>query len=371
MQYRMRFETEHGTTTTRERDDPASYTAEVTVKVRVPKPHRDLAEVMRLNAALPEVLPGLSTLLETAKVSPAFDDLYRLKCALLENNLRRLDTLLTRHNFYDCETILELQHAQTKRRALFIQADMDVDTDGSDPDRVPEVEGASTTFQPFTSYQWDRKTDNPSSFIPPREAKIRQYETELAAGVSPARREELKAAQAQLRVEIANLREHRFLVGAVDPFIVLPGSMFGKNKRGPYAPSVGDYCVVIHQRTLYPAIVGDVGPRTLQGEASLRLCKQINPAANATNRPTNELRISYIVFPGTAEKFDAPDLPKWQARCAALLDELGGHQGVLFAWEDLTKPKPTPAPPPTPTPSPTPAPTTTPAASPTATPQPR
>jgi len=343
MQYRVTLETEPGTTATRDRNEPGSYTADVTVKVKVPKPHHDLEEIKRLNAALPELLPGLPALLETAKVSPGFDDLYRLKCASLQASLMRLDNLLSRHNFFDCETILELQHVQTKRRALLIQADMDVDTDGSDPDRVPEIDGASPTFQPFTSYRWARKTSNASSFVGPREAKIKQYEEELADGPpTAARREDLKQAVARLRTEIADLKKYSYLIGADDPFIVLPGSLFGKNK-GPFAPGVGDYCVVVYQNALYPAIVGDVGPSYVIGEASLRICKEINAKSNSENRPVSDLKVTYLVFPGTAEKYDAPNLAHWREQCERLLGEIGGHGGDLVTWEDLTKPKPPPA----------------------------
>jgi hypothetical protein len=361
MQYKVTLETEHGTTATHDRNEMGSYTAELTVKVKVPKPHHDLDEIKRLNAALPELLPGLSDLLDSAKVSPSFDNLYRLKVAALQSSLMRLDNLLTRHNFFDCETILELQHAQTMRRALFIQADMDVDTDGSDPDRVPEVDGASPTFQPFTSYRWGRKTANASSFVGPREAKIKNYESELANGSPGAqRRENLKQAISELRTEVSDLKKYSFLIGAEDPFIVLPGSLFGKSK-GVFAPSVGDYCVVAYQKNLYPAIVGDVGPSNLIGEASLRICKEINARANSENRPISDLRVTYIVFPGTAEKFDTPNLAHWRDRCEKFLGEMGGFSGNLFTWEDRLKPKATPVPatpaPATPAPG-SPAPTT-------------
>lgn len=367
MKLKVRLETEHGTTATHDRNELDSYTAEVTVKVKVPKPHHDLDEIKHLNESLPEILPGLSTLLDTAKVSPGFDNLYGLKVAALQSSLMRLDNLLTRHNFFDCETILELHDAKTSRRALLIQADMDVDTDGSDPDRVPEVDGASPTFQPFTSYRWARKTTNPSSFVGPREAKIKNYESELSAGAGSASR--LRQAIADLRTEVSDLKKYSFLIGADDPFIVLPESLFGKNK-GPFAPSVGDYCVVAYQKTLYPAIVGDVGPRNLIGEASLRICKEINAKSNSENRPVSDLKVTYIVFPGTAEKYDTPNLDHWRERCEKLLNEIGGYTGTLFTWEDLTKPKPPPATPAPATPAPgTPAPSTpapgTPAASPT------
>jgi len=366
MQYKVTLETEHGTTATHDRNEMGSYAAELTVKVKVPKPHHDLDEIKRLNASLPELLPGLPDLLDSAKVSPGFDNLYRLKVAALQSSLMRLDNLLTRHNFFDCETILELQHAQSKRRALFIQADMDVDTDGSDPDRVPEVDGASPTFQPFTSYRWGRKTANSSSFVGPREAKIKNYESELSNGPGAQRRENLKQAISELRTEVSDLKKYSFLIGAEDPFIVLPGSLFGKNK-GAFAPSVGDYCVVAYQKNLYPAIVGDVGPSNLIGEASLRICKEVNARANSENRPISDLKVTYIVFPGTAEKFDTPDLAHWRERCEKFLGEMGGFSGNLFTWEDRLKPKATPVPatpaPTTPAPG-TPAPATPSAGSP-------
>ena len=343
MQYRVTLETEFGTTATAERNDPASYSAELVVKVKVPKPHKSLDEISQLNPRLPELLPGLDTMMEKARISAFFDDLYRLKCNALQASLNRLDTLLTRHNFYDCETVLELEHPQTKRRVLFIQADMDVDTDGSDVDRVSEVEGASSTFQPFTSYRWPKKTDKVSPLIAFRETKIKQLQEELATNSQAARRTEIRAAITDAKNEIADLKSFSFLIGNADPFIVLPSSMFG-SARGAFAPSVGDYCVIIHEGTLYPAIVGDVGPRIKMGEAALRICKQILPRANGGNRAVNDLKVTYLVFPGTAKRpFDVPDLEKWRAQCAKLIDEIGGHQGELFVWEDITKPKPPPA----------------------------
>ena len=355
MQYRVKLETDYGTTATRDRAEPESYAAEITVKVKVPKPHRDLDEIKRLNDALPELLPALPALLESAQVSPIFDDLYRLKVTALRASLMRLDNLLSRHNFYDCETLLELQDAKTKRRALFIQSDMDSDTDGSDSDRVPEVDGASSTFQPSTSYRWAKKTATQNSLIPPREAKIKQWELELAVnGLGAGRKEELREAIARARAEIGDMKTFSFLVANADPYIVLPGAMFSKKRAGAFKPSVGDYCVVIYGKTLYPAIVGDVGPMNMMGEASLRLGKQINPKTNGETRATNDLKVTYLVFPGTAEKADTPDLAKWRTRCEKYLGEIGGYGGELFVWEDITKPK---APPATPAPA-TPAPTT-------------
>ena len=351
IQYKVTLETEHGESATVERTVPSSYTVDLQVKVRVPKPHKELAEISRLNDKLPALLPQLGKLLETATVSPAYDTLYRLKVTNLQQSLNRLDNLLSRHNFFDCETILELQHPDTKRRALFMQADMDVDTDGSDSDRVPEIEPGSSTFQPFTSYKWAKKTENPSPFIAAREARLKAIEQELSGnGVSSARARELKETQTRIKGEIADLKKYSYLVAAADPFVVLPGSITGK--KTPFSPVVGDYCVVIHDGTLYPTIVGDVGPSFKTGEGSLRLCRQLNPRADVNNRPVSELKVSYLVFPGSGEKpWQAPDLAKWHARCQELLAGMGGHEGELFVWDDLTKPKP-PTPPATPSPPP-------------------
>lgn len=357
MKYKVTMDTEVGTTATEERNDPDSYRAELVFKVKVPKPHKDVEAISRLNPRLPELLPSLSEMMEKAQISPVFDDLYRLKCDELKLGLNRLDRLTTRHNFYDCETVLELQHAETKRRAILIQSDMDVDTDGSDVDRVPEIEGASSTFQPFTSYRWAKRTDKVSPLIAFKEASIKELETELAGNSTPARKTEIQKSISELKMAIGDLQRFSFLIGHADPFIVLSGSMFGKSRTGPFAPAVGDYCVVIYDGTLYPAIVGDVGPRARMGEASLRLCKQILPKASGGYRPVADLKVTYLVFPKSGEKqWGPPDLDKWRSKCAELLGEIGGYKGELFAWEDITKPKTPPA---------TPVPVVTPAAPPT------
>jgi hypothetical protein len=342
MQFRVTLETERGGSAALERNDPASYTADLTVKVRVPKPHRSLADLSKLNAELPTLLPGLPAMLEKGNVATAFEDLYRRKCVQLRANLNKLDTVLSRHNFFDCETILELQHPQSKRRALLIQADMDTDTDGSDGDRAPETDGGSLTFQPMTSYRWPKRGTASNPFIPPLEARIKLYEQELALPTTPDKRKaELREARDDARTRIADLKAASFLVGKIDPFIVLPTPMVGKS--GAFAPQIGDYCVVLHGRRLYPAIVGDAGPTTKMGEASLRICKEVLPTASGSQRAENDLKVTYLVFPGTRERpFGPPELEKWRTRCETLLTELGGFGGELFKWEDLSKPPPPP-----------------------------
>ena len=343
-QVRTQLETDFGASASDVRSEASSYEVDITVRVKIPQPHKDLARLTRINDRLPVLLPGLSTLLESAKISRHWDDLHRLKVEQLRKALNRFDNLLSRHNLYDCETLLELQHPETKRRALLLQADMDTDSDGSDSDRVPEIDGSSVTFQPFTSYRWPKKTDKPNSFIAPRETKLKQSEGELAKpGLSAQRLKELKDTCAQLKSEIGDLKKYSFLVAATDPFVVLPLSMFGKGT--PFSVAIGDYCVVIHANTLCPAIVGDAGPAYKTGEGSLRLCRKLNERSSANNRPENDLKVTYLVFPGSADKpWDAPDLEKWRGRCETLLGEIGGYSGELIAWEDLTKPKPPPDP---------------------------
>jgi hypothetical protein len=374
IEYHANLETVVGTTATAERSKQGSYVVEVNVKVAVPKPHRSLDDLRKLNDKLDKVLPGLAALLPAAKVSPEFDELYRTKITSLRKNLNQLDGLLSRHNFYDCETILELHHPQTKRRALLIQADMDVDTDGADGDRIYTADNSSRTFQPFTSFRWEKKTQfaNPCAGL--WEKRIAENETKLKE-LRGADAQKMKADTARLRSELRDMEKYSYLIGAADPFIVVPGSMIGSLKEGP---SVGDFCLVIVGDGLYPAIIGDTGPTMKMGEASLRICKQINPHANGGNRPVSELKATYLIFPGTAERPMAPpNYAQWRARCETLLNEIGGWQGQLFEWEDITRsaappPPPPPTPPVTPPTPPTTPPTTpgTPPTTPAGTPAP-
>ena len=347
--FKANLETSVGATATTERNTSDSYTVEVNVKVKVPKAHQQIEELQKLNNKLAMVLPGLVEMLVTAKVSPEFEELYRNKITSLRTNLNRLDQLLSRHNFYDCETILDLQHPITKRKAVLIQADMDVDTDGSDGDRIVPADGTSRTFQPFTNYHWEKKTPVPNPCVAVWEKKIADNEAKAKDPKNANDAPKLKADSARLRSEIRDMQMFSYLVGVADPFIVLPTAMFGKNRDG-YTPAIGDYCVVIVDGVLYPAIIGDKGPHTKIGEASLRICKQINARANGENRPVNDLKATYLIFPGTAEKLATPNLAQWRTRCEALLNEVGGVGGELFTWQDITQSSVPPPPPVPPTP---------------------
>lgn len=333
-----------------ERADPQSYVLELKLHARVPTPNTTIDELAKVSPDLPRLLPGLAAMVTPDSVSPFFKELYDTKLRNLKENLVRLDQLLSRHNFYDCQTVLQLRHPETKRRAVLLQADMDVDADGSDSDRLPAGSGQSANFKPVTSYRWPKKSQIPNSYLGPAEERLKRYEGELAAKTTaPERKKELKAGIAAVRDEIETLKKYSFLIGATDPYIVLPSGL-GKVDGG----KVGDYALVIFGDRIFPAIVGDIGPSDKAGEASLRIAKEINATATAYNRPVSDLKVTYLVFPGTAETpFGPPDLEKLLARSEALVKEIGGASVPLHHWENIIPPLPSPTP--TPTPSPTPS----------------
>ncbi len=87
----------------------------------------------------------------------------------------------------------------------------------------------------------------------------------------------------------------------------------------------------------------------------MRIAKEINAAATPYNRPVSDLKVSYLIFPGTAETpFEPPDLNKIQSRCQKLVDEIGGATVPLHHWENIIPPSPTPTPSSSPSVTPTP-----------------
>ena len=356
-----KVETLPGADAMTERVDPESYVLDLKLQARLPSPNKTIEELAKITPQLPTLLPGLTAMLPPDPVSPLFAQLYETKVKVLRENLARLDQLLSRHNFFDCQTVLQLQHPQSHRKALLLQADMDVDADGSDADRMPIGTGVTTNFKPFTSYRWLKKTPAPNPYLPAAEDRLRRAEDEYALKTTtPERKRELRLALVQLRDEVMTLKKSSFLIGATDPYIVVPGAF----AHGNDAPKVGDYALVVFADAVYPAIVGDIGPNDRVGEASLRIAKQINALSTPYNRPVSDLKVTYLVFPGTADKpFGPPDLDKLQARCEALVKEIGGASVPLHHWENIIPPPPTPTPTPSPSPSVTPSPTSPPGAS--------
>jgi hypothetical protein len=343
-------ETPPGADATTERADPDSYIVDLKLKAHLPTPNKTIEELAKVSPSLPVLLPGLASMVSPDSVSPLWEELYATKVKALRDKLARLDLALSRHNFYDCQTVLQLRHPQSHRKALLIQAEMDVDADGSDADRMPAGAGAPTNFKPFTSYRWSKKTAAINPYLAPTEQRVSHAEDEAAlVATTPDRKRELRASIAQMRSEVFTLNKFSFLIGTADPFIVMPGSF----AKGREAPKVGDYALVIFGDAIYPAIVGDIGPNEKVGEASLRIAKEINPSATAYSRPVSDLKATYLIFPGTADTpFGPPDLEKLQARCQKLVDEIGGATVPLHHWENIIAPTPTPTPSPTSTSSP-------------------
>jgi hypothetical protein len=335
-------ETLPGADATTERAEADSYVLDLKLQARVPSANKTLEELARVSPQLPTLLPGLATMLSHDSVSPLYTQLYDTKVRMLRENLARLDLVLSRHNFFDCQTVLQLQHPETHRKALLVQADMDVDADGSDADRMPIGTGTPANFKPSTSYRWLKKTPAPNPYLAATEDGLKHAEAEFALSTTtPARKRDLRNVIAQLRAEVGTLKKYSFLIGATDPFIVVPGAFM----HGPDPVKLGDYALVIFGNSIYPALVGDVGPNDKAGEASLRIAKEINTLSTPYNRPVSDLKVTYLIFPETADKsFGPPDLEKLQARCEALVKEIGGASVPLDRWENIIPPSPTPSP---------------------------
>ena len=134
--FKTEVKVEKGGLASKERKDDGSYMAEYTLRVKVPEPSKTLDDLQKVNKDLGKLLPGLEPMLEKAQVSRWFYKLYENKTERLKRNSTKLSELLSKHNFYDCETILNLRHPGTNRRVFLMQAEMDVVTDGSDGDRL-------------------------------------------------------------------------------------------------------------------------------------------------------------------------------------------------------------------------------------------
>ena len=322
-----------------ERLDAASYTATYELSLRLPTAAKTLAELEKSSPELSKILPGLPKLVETATVSNWFNQLYQNKLVRVRRDANLLSELLTKHNIYDCETMLEFQ-SKCGRRVFVLQAEMDVVSDGSDGDRLPTMPDEivnSANYQPFTSYAWPKKTPTPSPMVAGWERRIVGARKELEDPVTPAvRKAWLRDRIEYLKRGVADLKARSFLIAEYDPFIVIPVNILASKEA--FAPDVGDYAVVIHGGKIYPAIVGDGGPAFKVGEGSLRLAREINPKASVYGRPVSDLKVSYLIFPGSRpSERAAPDFEKWRQRCHELVNEIGGlGEGYqLHPWQDL------------------------------------
>jgi len=337
-----------------ERADDSSYGVEIEVKITIPSATDTMEGLAAINPDLPKALPGLPAIMEKAAVSGFYHQLYDNKRKRVQASYTRLDKVLDRHNFYDCETILELKSPDTGRRVLLLQSEMDVVSDGTDGDRIADLDtyvANSPNFQPSTSYMWRKKTVTPNPLLPRyTDAVARDVELLKKPGITSAEKRSLNAKLKINRLISEDLKAWSYLIAEADPFVVIPLFIPLHKRNTPYAPTYGDYAVVVYGDRLFPAIIGDAGPTYKTGEGSLRLCQEMNPKSTVYSRPESDLEVTYLFFPGTAEKEkDAPDLKLWHQRCSTLVQEIGGiGEGYeLHQWEDRFAPEPTPVPTPT------------------------
>jgi hypothetical protein len=332
--------------------DTNSYQLDITLHVNWPQAATNSADLSAATPELPLILPNLDQLLKGTSPSPAYAELLRHKEHSLRANLATLQRLPYRDSLFDCQTILDLYNTNSSRAALLVQAIMNVNTDGSDGDRNLQIDKLSSTFQPQTNYRWEKTGTRPNPCLKQAETQLALSQAELGNGtLTPKEKTSLENEHASAQATVIELKRWSFLVGAADPFIVLPSFMVGKS---PGQPSIGDYAVVITHGTLYPAILGDLGPNSKIGEASLRICREIDSKSGADRRPSSRPEVVYLVFPGTAEKpLTTPDYNHWSQRCHALWKEFGGSDSAPWhEWSSLERPWPTPTPLPPPSPTP-------------------
>lgn len=331
-----------GTTASQDRDQKQAY--RVAVSLELLTPHAATGdELLKANPQLDKVLKDFNNLMASATVSPWFHKLYQYKQNRIRHNAATLSRLLDRHNYYDTDTILEINAPGSNRKALWIQADMDVVSDGSDGDRLPDMPKKikeSEYYQPSTSYKWRKRTKTPNPLLEGWQARLKKYKD----------KGDHEAAKRAERV-IGDLKYFSFLLAEYDSFIVLPLTVNDKGTDSKqeahikqYRPTAGDYAVVIVDDKVYPAIVGDFGPKFKTGEASLRLCKTVNSKAGINSRPVSDLGVSYIYFPGSKEPENGPiDYERLNTRCRELMDELGGlGEGATFVEMKDLLPQPKP-----------------------------
>ncbi len=305
-----------GSTASQDRTKNEAYV--VRVGLELLQPHAaDGKELLHANSQLPQVLAHYEELMSTAKVSPWFYALYRHKQNRIRKNASQVEKLLDRHNFYDTDTMLEIASPTTGRKLLWLQADMDVVSDGSDGDRLPTMPEnirKSSHYQPSTSYRWKKLGKTPNPLLSGWQERLAKLQKEKGS----------KEAIEHAKRTIADIKTYSFLLAEYDPFVVAP-LVFKEGADRGFSPSAGDYAVVIVGDRVFPAIVGDFGPNFKAGEASLRLCKLVNPKAQVYARPVSNLGVSYLYFPGSKEPVNGPiDYERLHTRCLELLAEFGG-----------------------------------------------
>lgn len=324
-----------GTTAAADRKKPEAY--RLRVEMDLLQPHAANGdELKQANPDLPAVLAGYDALMQRAQVSPWFTALYQHKENRIRKQAATLDRLMDCHNYYDTDTMLQITAPSSGRKLLWMQADMDVVSDGSDGDRLPNMPDKvlkSDNYQPTTSYRWKKVGNKPNPLLAGWEARYEKLKKDKNAS---------KDALENAKARVWELKNSSFLLAEYDPFIVVP-LVFKQGKDASYRPQAGDYAVVVVGKDVYPALVGDFGPDFKTGEASLRLAKMVNPRATTLVRPVSDLKVSYLIFPNSKEpQSGPPDYARLNTRCRQLLDELGGlgPEAQFHEVQDLLAPPP-------------------------------
>ncbi len=328
-----------GSTASQDRKAQEAYQVRVSLNLRLPQA-ADGEGLKHANPRLPGLFSRYAELMSKARVSQWYQALYLHKQNRIRKNAATLDRLLDRHNYYDTDTILEIEAPETNRKLLWMQADMDVVSDGSDGDRLPDMPEKvknSDFYQPMTSYRWRKLGTTPNPLLPHWEERVKKLSKDKKASA-----DDLQHA----RNVVHDLKKYSFLLAEYDSFIVIPLT-FKSGSNDAYRPQLGDYAAVVVEDRVFPAIVGDYGPRFKAGEASLRLARLINPKATPFARPVSNLGVSYIVFPGTKEPENGPiNYERLNTRVQELLQEMGGltPEAKFQQVDDPLAPKPQPTP---------------------------
>ncbi len=314
---------------------PAYLEITQTVSIVRPKAMTKSEDLEKLNPGLMALLPSLKGLMETGTISTRFKTLYDDKIESVAGG-----NFMPAYHFFDCATAMNLKDAKTGRRALIFQADMDTDTDGTDPVRLSKLKDyddarLSRSFQPILSYSWNnsKAAEGPSNpflkYYDDSVARLRLLQKQvngyaemdhgpLWQGMKKQVDEQVRSWDRKADYYRNDLRYRRSLIASTDPFIVVPQTWVDEQM------SVGDYVAVIYAGKIYPCIIGDTGPTTKTGEASQKLAQTLNPKASGRVSAVSTPGVTYIVFPGTRGTRGAPDLARYESEVSRLLGELGG-----------------------------------------------
>lgn len=329
---------EQGSTASQDRKALAAYQVRVALSLRLPQA-ADGESLKHANPKLPELFAKYEAFMGKAKVSQWYQALYLHKQNRIRKEAATLTRLLDRHNYYDTDTILEIESPETGRKVLWVQADMDVVSDGSDGDRLPDMPEKvknSDHYQPMTSYRWRKLGTNPNPLLPHWEERVTKLSKDKKTNA---------AALQHAKNVVHDLKKYSFLLAEYDSFIVVPLT-FKNGGDDAYRPQLGDYAAVVVGDRIFPAIVGDFGPRFKAGEGSLRLARLINPKATPFARPVSDLGVSYVIFPHSKEPENGPiNYDRLNTRVQELLQEMGGltPAAQFQQVDDPLAPKPQPA----------------------------